>query len=465
MNRFMAGLLWALLPFSAVAEMASDSGQQIQDKLGWHTVQVGESLQTITRHYLGTPNLWLENLALNPEITDPGLLRPGQRIRVIVERQLPARSALIEEVANEVDKNRQRAGWEDARQGDQLAPKDGVRTRESSSAKLGFDDGSKLTLTELSQVFLKGLETTLTGVKRGSIEIARGQADLRLAAAQPRLVDIEIVVGSSIAKPRPGPAGTAQTRSRRSESGGAQLMVYGGSSKVEAGGAEVEVPRGMGTTVPEGGAPSPPEKLLPAPATSAPARRARFDYANPRFVWRPVASAVSYTVEVCRDAPCGTLVTRSVGLTEPTWHPARLPEGDLYWRVTAVSLSGLDGYPSRAVPFVVLSDQPDLEPPVVVAARVGPGQVTENGTMILGAGASIRLEGRDDASGITEIRYRWDAGPWKSWRGRDLRPPEGATEATLEVEASDHLEQKAAAWSVRVRRDHSAPQAPGVSRR
>ena len=462
MSMGWVGALAGALLLSPVA-VGETADRKVEDKLGWHTVQAGESFQTITRHYLGTPNLWRENLRLNPEIRDPGLLRPGQRIRVIVERQLPARSALIEEVANEVDKNRQRAGWEDARQGDQLAPKDGVRTRESSSAKLGFDDGSKLTLTELSQVFLKDLETTLTGVRRGLIEVEKGQADLQLEAPQPRLVDIEIVVGDSIARPRPGPTGRAQTRSRTA-GGGAQLMVYGGSSRIEAGGAAVEVPRGMGTTVPEGGAPAPPEELLPSPATTSPSRRARFDYANPRFTWLPVAGAASYTVEVCRDPRCGQLVARMTGLTDVTCHPERLHMGDLHWRVTAVSASGLDGYPSRPVPFAVLSDVLDLQPPAVVAALIGVGQVAQDGTFTLGQGAAIRLEGRDDASGVAEIRYRWDGGRWRPWSGRDLTLPKGASAAPLEVDARDRLGRQAAAWSVRVKRDASSPAAPRVSR-
>ncbi len=457
-------LLWAAASAPADQAGVGATPASPEDKLGWHTVQAGESFQSITRHYLGTADLWPENVRLNPEIADPGVLRPGQRIRVIVERQLPARSALIEKVANEVDKNRQRAGWEDAAPGDQLAPKDGVRTRESSSARLGFDDGSKLTLTELSQVFLKDLETTVTGVRRGSIEVEKGQAELLLEAPRPRLVDIEIVLGDTVARPLPGSAGSAQTRGRRPQGGGAQLMVYGGSSRVEAGGAAVEVPRGMGTTVPAGGAPAPPEKLLPAPATSSPSRRARFDYANPRFDWRPVTGAASYTLEVCRDPRCGALVRRALGLTETAWHPERLPVGDFHWRVTAISPSGLDGYPSRAVPFAVDSDVADLEPPVAVAALIGAGHVTGDGALILGPDARIRLEARDDASGVARIRYRWDGGAWRAWRDRDLALPESALEATLEVEASDRFGRTAAAWSSRVVRDTSAPEPPGVSR-
>lgn len=463
----LAALAGWMLAGPATAEEAPQE-KTIEDKLGWHTVKEGESFQTITRHYLGTADLWPENVRLNPQVSDPSLLRAGMRIRVIVERQLPARSATIEEVANDVDKRPRAAPWEDAAPGDELKPRYGVRTRERSSTRLGFDDGSQLTLTELSQVYLKDLETTVTGVKRGSIEINRGQAELLLKAPQPRRLDIEIVVGDSIVRPRPGPAGTGQTRSRRPEGGGAQLMVYGGSSRVEAGGAAVDVPRGMGTSVPEGGTPAPPEKLLPAPATESPARRARFGYANPRFEWRPVAGAVSYLVEVCGDPGCGRLALRATGLTGTSWHPDRLPAGDLFWRVTAVSPSGLDGFPSRAVPFAVTSEVPDLSPPAAAAAVVGSGHATADGAFVLGRGGRIRLEGRDDASGLWEIRYRWKTGEtvgaWRLWQERDLAPPDGAAEHTLEVEATDRLGRRAEPWSVRVARDESLPEPPTVRR-
>ena len=239
-------------------------------------------------------------------------------------------------------------------------------------------------------------------------------------------------------------------------------MVYGGSSQVEAGGATVDVPRGMGTVVPEGGAPSPPEKLLPAPATSSPGRRERFGYSNPRFVWRPVSGAATYTVEVCLDPRCGRLVARETGMAQTNWQPERLPVGELYWRVTAVSASGLDGYASRALPLTVTSPAPDLEPPVVVAALAGAGHMADDGAFVLGRGAAIRLEGRDDASGIAEVRYRWGESSWRLWRGRDLALPDGLAEARLEIEATDRLGRKGEPWSVPVTRGESPPQAPAV---
>lgn len=106
--RFAWLLLLALMPAIA-ARSATDEAPE--DTIGWHVVQEGESLQTITARYLGTSDLWFANLKLNPQLRNPSLLRPGQRIRVILDRQVPARRARIEKVANEVDKNVQRAGW------------------------------------------------------------------------------------------------------------------------------------------------------------------------------------------------------------------------------------------------------------------------------------------------------------------------------------------------------------------
>ncbi|MEM7356008.1 MAG: hypothetical protein AAF657_34645, partial [Acidobacteriota bacterium] len=197
--------------------------------------------------------------------------------------------------------------------------------------------------------------------------------------------------------------------------------------------------------------------------------------ANPRLAWQAVRGAAAYVVEVCLDSACSQLVARAAALTEPSWHPERLPLGDLFWRVSAVSASGLDGYPSRSVPFAVLSEQRDEEPPVAVVARVGNGFAAPDGTLVLGPGATIRLASHDDASGVATLRYRWQAGAWQSWQGDDLSPPEDIAPATdllatdlpatsLDLQATDHLGRTSRIWSVPVRRDQTPPEAPRVER-
>jgi hypothetical protein len=212
---------------------------------------------------------------------------------------------------------------------------------------------------------------------------------------------VEIVLGTTKATSRPDSSGPARTRARRSEEGGAKLMAYAGASDVEAGGAKVQVPRGMGTSVAAQGPPSPPEPLLPAPVLTSPPSGAERACADPAFSWQPVPQAASYIVEVCRDAGCGALVERRVGETGTQWRPAALPVGDLYWRVTARSASGLDGYPGEAVRLAVTSDRMGGSNAVATAAgslQVGGPQVLVGDKLFVSPAATVTVAGGDAKS-------------------------------------------------------------------
>jgi len=324
----------------------------------WHTVRPGETLRGITARFLGSSALWQEIHRLNPGIADPDRIAPGQRIRVPAEKSsIPA--ARLERLSRQVEEQPSPIPWQNAQVGDMLVERDAVRTRQKSSAEMQFLDGARLTVTEDSLVFLQRSGKTLTGSTKKSIEIVQGAAELNaqvLSASAPP-PEVEIVLGNTRATSRPDNKGPARTRARRAEEGGAKLMAYGGESEVEAGGARVRVQRGMGTSVATQGPPSPPEPLLPAPVLAGPEPDAERACADPPLAWQAVPRATSYIVEVCRDPGCGALVDRRVGETATEWRPAALPVGELYWRVTARSLSGLDGYPSEAIRLAITSDQ------------------------------------------------------------------------------------------------------------
>jgi hypothetical protein len=175
-------------------------------------------------------------------------------------------------------------------------------------------------------------------------------------------------------------------------------MVYGGDAEIEAGGAKVAVPEGMGTSVEAQGPPTPPEKLLPAPQPVAPPGGGQVDCANPRFTWTEVPDAASYTIEICRDESCAALVERAAGLARPEWRADALPRADLYWRATARSRSGLDGYPGTPVRLAVTSDQKDLSGPKEVAIIEGP-QIQAGDTLWAGPTARIVATWTDPETG------------------------------------------------------------------
>ncbi|HEY0553163.1 MAG TPA: LysM peptidoglycan-binding domain-containing protein [Thermoanaerobaculia bacterium] len=407
MNRRPTALLFALLlapllaaGLSAQSRPAAPSQPAAPTTLppeatGWHTVRPGETLRGIAAQFLGSQERWPEIHRLNPGIADPDRIAPGLRIRIpSVLSSFPA--ARLNLLSREVEDQPSPIPWHSAQVGDVLVERDGVRTHRKSSAEMQFLDGARLTVTEDSLIFLHRSGNTLRGTPKKSIEIVQGQAELdaRSGSAAPA-PEVEIVVGTTRATSRPDSQGAARTRARKADEGSAKLMAYGGDSEVEAGGAKVAVKRGMGTSVAPQGPPSPPEPLLPAVVLGEPASGADRACANPGLSWTAVPQADSYIVEVCRDPGCGTLVDRHVGApgdTATAWRPAALPVAELYWRVTARSRSGLDGYPSEAARLRVTSDRPGTgEIAAAGAIQVGGAQVRVGDRLIVSPTATVTV--------------------------------------------------------------------------
>lgn len=337
-----------LIAVAAVAQTPEGPLPRPGDNVEYYIVRLGDTLIGITTHYLGSSSLWPENLRLNPQIRDPKHLKPGSRIRVIVSRQLPKRNALVDRVARRVDAKPDPDPWTAAHQGDLLKENDGVRTYEKSSADLKFDDGSHLTMTENSLLFLKEMRKAQRGPDSETIEIIDGQADLSIHPQKKTLAQLNLVIGGTSIKHSASAGRPVSSRSRKASDTKAQVMVYGGSSIVDSAGKSVDVRAGMGTQVEQGKPPEAPQKLLVAPAMIEPAAETTL---HSDFSWNSVPGAASYTIEVFRDAGATQLVERATGLRETSWRPTAFPYGDFYWRATAVNATGLDGFPAKLVHF------------------------------------------------------------------------------------------------------------------
>ncbi len=400
----------------------------------WHVVRPGETLRAIAERYLGSQGEWPRLHALNPSIENPNFIEPGQRLRILETAAVPPRSARLARKARKVEGQMTPFPWSDAEERTLLKAEDGVRTYSESSAELTFDDQTRLILTENSLVYIGGGgRAQRSEVEREMIEVVRGQADLESRKGSSRAEGIEIVLGKARAKPKAGNDGSFQTRLRMPEDGRAAFMVYGGESEVTAGGGVVKVEQGMGTTVAEGEPPAPPEKLLPAPRDLAPATGSEQPATETAFAWEPVAGAVAYTLEVCADPACAGLVARHASLQTAGLASPELPIGEHYWRVTAVSPSGLDGYPSKAIRFRTVEELPDREPPVISMRIDGP-QITSGETLYTGPGFAIQVAVDDTESGVES---------WWTWIDGDRRPsgavagPWSSGPHTVVVEARD----------------------------
>lgn len=416
-----AHLLLALALLPAALRAADDPPPPGR---GWHVVRPGDTLEGITAFYLGSPARWRENWALNPAVRDPNLLRPGERLQVMIEPGRSRPAAQLRRRAREVDARQLPRDWTSAVLGDLLVSRDGVRTGERSSAELAFTDGSRVWMTERSLVFLRPAPGagTRPGARR-EVEVVTGHADVELAAPPAAAAEVELVMGGTRASLR-APAGeSAQSRARREEERAA-VMVYRGEGQIAAAGSRVALAAGTGSVVAAGGPPAPAESLLPAPRPLAPeagearGREALF------FAWEEVEGGAGYAVELCADPECGELVERFADLpAAPFRPPGELPLGELFWRVTPTAASGLDGYPSPAVGFTLLAVEPprDRTPPSGELVLLGVSWEAE-GSRFVRADARVEARVKDPEGSEVALAARLDgeplaadrlAGPWE----------------------------------------------------
>lgn len=410
---------------AANAEVVFSGNQQALFE-GWYVVRPGDTLRGITARYLGDESRWNENWRINPEVSDPDRLTPGQRLRILFKR-LPEDGAVVSKIANQVQGQLLPLSWEDARELELLRSRDGLRTYKRSSAALLFADNTRLTVSEESLVFLESQKGEADRIQ-DEIEIQLGQADFEGKSSKAARGDIDIVIGGVRAAPKPSATGEVRTRARRPDQGGAHLMVYEGESEVAAAGQRVQLPRGTGSVTEAGKAPGPAETLLEAPQLLGPAGEVA--HPRPQFQWSPVTGAASYTLELCGDVECGRLLERLKGLTSTSWKPeAPMALASYFWRVTAISASGLDGYPAPASQFTITSAVEDETAPIVRLKVEGPSLSPRYGMnrhYILGQAARLGAIALDDQGvpvltctldGVATADEQW-RGPWAPGRHR-----------------------------------------------
>lgn len=443
------GLVLAIAP-TAWAQ----GGAGASDEVAHHIVRPGDTLRDLAVRFYGDSSRWQEIAQANPQIRNPNVISPGQRLNIPLRGDLPKQAAQVASLARRVEAKPSPNQWDAAQRGDLLREKDGLRTYTGSSAGLVFPDGQNLVITEDSLVFLEFSDRRLRSVPRDQVELVVGQADLEaIEEVAAKAGRIELIVGDAVAKPKAAEGGSMQARIRRPETGGAQFMSYRGSSQVASAGEEVSVDEGMGTVVPEGKPPAPPEELLPAPQLVEPGGSSAYDFANPAFAWQPVDGAASYAIELCADPNCAQLVLRQDGLTETTWVADQLPLGAHRWRVTATAASGLDGYPSQSRGLEITNARLDTEPPTAAPAHDGPAVIVGS-RPVLGPGASLSFDIVDPLSGPGVVSYLLNGQPaaGDSW-SKDW--PAG--EHQIDVIAADRAGNRSKPLAFAFASDRTAP--------
>jgi LysM repeat protein len=406
----------------------------VQDTTIQHQVKSGETLHSITRHYLGTDILWQENWKLNPHITNPNMLTIGEELTIIKERIIPAEKARILDVTNRVEKKPITSDWKSTHAGDELVQQEGVRTYEKSSALLAFNNDSTLKVLEYSQIFLQSRNTSLTGTDSATIEIIKGDTELNWEPLANQISDITIVIGQTLSKPTLKQGETTELRTGMTAQGNSVISVYQGNSAVESAGSQVQVKQGMGVAVKPGEIPPKPQKLLAAPQANI--SQSVYDFTNPILSWQPVDNATDYVVELCADALCSQVLNEAK-VNQLHWQNKHIEQaGDFYFRVAARSDQQLVGYRSKPIKITFTQAVADNKAPHVAIELLGKKN-THQQQFTISPNTTFKIHAFDALSGLHSLKYRWNDAPWTGYTGQALHLTAG--EGTLYIEATDQL--------------------------
>jgi hypothetical protein len=265
-------------------------------------------------------------------------------------RALAAISASCADAVGEVQVRRSgQSDWQPVATGSVFRAGDVVRTGAGAFARIEFVAGGGLEIEENASVVIDAAPgrtegsgapaaenriSVESGVVRGFLPAAAGgEAPLGLVIRSAEGEETRLAAG-----PGEKPASFRLTRGQK----GTEVAVLKGEVSVNAGqGAEKVVRSGQAVDVAQGGVGEVTE-LIDFPASADPGIDARFLWASDlvvRLVWRPVARASGYRVQLARDlAFQGIEKTLDVQGTAATFTPRA--EGVYAWRVASRDAAG-----------------------------------------------------------------------------------------------------------------------------
>jgi hypothetical protein len=263
------------------------------------------------------------------------------------ERKSSRAVALIYGVTGIVKAGRYSSSLKAADPNDSFPAHTWFTTGEDSAARIYLADGSFIRLAADTTLQVGAIDLNEKLERTVSVEVATGRIDVIAAHAGSDAV-FDIITRTAV-------AGVRGTEFRvTADSAGTRVETTDGTVELAGSQAAVMLPRAMGSQVDALGTPEPPRSLLSAPTEMKPSRGTAESTSS--LSWARVAGAVSYVVEVARDAQMSReLDTAAVGATSQPIGSNRAA-GRWYWRVMAVDADGFIGMPSKIYAFEIAAD-------------------------------------------------------------------------------------------------------------
>lgn len=316
-------------------------------------VQKGETCDDIARALYGSPRWAVLLQRYNHVACKTGVpLREGLTL-VLPEKPTTLPDAKLRSMNPDV---RARAGggsWSPAAPGMPLYSNYNVNTLDRGRADVEFIDRTRVFLAPNTLVVIYGTasQTRVSKTPPAAVEVEAGEVKTGLAALRGDAVEVAIKGGGRVSA-----ASRDTVVQRKGER--TTVAVFDGKAGVTNGGHAVVVPKNHGTRFVGSAPPIPPRPLPPAPSWADSANAVQLAPGGAGTLtarWNPVASAVSYRVEVARDPEMHDLVVREeVPASITAFRGEKLPQGMYYLAVRAIDKEEYLGVASdlRAVRLV-----------------------------------------------------------------------------------------------------------------
>ncbi|MFZ1809735.1 MAG: FecR domain-containing protein, partial [Candidatus Nitrotoga sp.] len=327
-----------------------------------YAVNPGDTLIGVAADYLANPNDWHKLQKLN-DITEPRRLRPGTKLRLpvaLLKREIVIAEAI--HVQGKVTRTPKNGRPQNFIAGARLEVGDIIETNANASVSMHFVDGSRLLLTQNTQVTLA--EMTLfgkTGMAQTVIELNRGSLDTRVTEQQKPSARYEIksralnlVVRGTNFRAHVSDIGHIS----RSE------VLDGAIQASGTRGETVAILAGFGTLATPGEPPRAPQALPLAPDLSL--VPSLLQGVPQRFEWPATVGAERYHAQVFADRSFERLLLDGVFQGNAANWPD-LPDGHYILRVRSIDSNGLEG--ANADREFMLKARP--EPPSISAPQDG----------------------------------------------------------------------------------------------
>lgn len=343
-------LSMALTTFAAVlaAVFAVSAGAQVPPASVmpvWHyTVRPGDTLIGLGKRYLRDPSQWLLVQRANA-VRNPRRLPPGMVLRIPASLLLvaPAHARLV--AAYGTVRWSSGGDWQPARNGQDIAAGDAIRTGSDGSAVVTLANGTRIKLPPSTVLRFDTLSAYAGGLMADTrLRLQEGRIEIDDNPDRLPNQNLHILTPSAQAVVR----GT-RFRAEYDAVGVTREETTAGSVALTSAGAAVLVDAGQGSAAAPGKPPMPPVPLLPAPDLGTPPPPCT---ALPLHIHAPeLPGAVAWQGSIAPiDTPDRVVVQKRFPASgaAPGWTVADLPDGRYRLTLRGIDANGLQGQAAQA---------------------------------------------------------------------------------------------------------------------